>query len=263
MKTKVKKIYNDIAFVWQFAIDDFKTKYAGSALGILWAFFNPIITIALYWFVFQLGFKSLPVENFPFILWLMVGLVPWFFISEAVVNATTCLMEYSYLVKKVLFNIQILPLAKVLSVMLVQFVLILFTIICFAASGYMPSFCYIQIVLYLIYMTIFALGISYITSTLYVFFRDTLQIVSIVTQVVFWMTPIVWQLGIMDERIQNILVYNPVYYVITGFRNVFVYRQFDTTDWKMVLYYWFFAIILLFLGKRLFDKCKDHFADVI
>lgn len=263
MKTKLKKYVNDFAFVWQFALDDFKTKYAGSALGVLWAFFQPMITIGLYWFVFQLGFKSVPVENFPFILWLMVGLVPWFFLSEAVVNATTCLLEYSYLVKKVLFNINILPLAKILSVMLVQFVLIFFTIGCFMIWGYMPSICYLQVVLYLLYMVILALGMAYITATLFVFFKDIIQIVSIFTQVVFWMTPIVWSLNSMSEKIQTVLVFNPVYYVIKGFRDIFIYRQFSDTEPLMALYYWCFAIALLLIGIRLFNKCKDHFADVL
>ena len=112
MKEIIKKIVTDMAFVWQFAIDDFKAKYAGSALGCMWAFLQPIITIVLYWFVFQLGFRSQPVEGFPFILWLMIGLIPWLFISEAVTNATTSMVEYSYLVKKVLFNINILPFTK-------------------------------------------------------------------------------------------------------------------------------------------------------
>lgn len=68
MKQFLKNIPGDIAFVWQFALDDFKTKYAGSVLGVLWAFLQPMVTIVLYWFVFQLGFKSQPVDNFPFIL---------------------------------------------------------------------------------------------------------------------------------------------------------------------------------------------------
>ena len=139
MEAKAKKIVNAVAFVWQFALDDFKRKYAGSALGSLWAFLQPIVTIVLYWFVFQLGFKSRPVKAFPFILWLIAGLVPWFFISEAIMNSTASLLDYSYLVKKVVFDINILPLAKILSTLLVQLVLIGFMCICFCIGGYWPT----------------------------------------------------------------------------------------------------------------------------
>lgn len=263
MKIKIKKRVNDMAFVWQFALDDFKAKYAGSALGGIWAFLQPIITIVLYWFVFQLGFKSQPVENFPFILWLVAGLIPWFFISDAISNATASMQEYSYLVKKVLFDIKILPLAKIISSLLVHFVLILFAIIIYAFWGYFPDIHYIQIPLYLFYMVILIAGIVYITSTLYVFFKDTIQVISIILQMIFWFTPIVWQLDVMPEMAKKILVFNPVYYVIDGYRNIFVYKQWSGSNAGMTIYYWVIAILILILGIRLFSKCKDHFADVL
>lgn len=260
---KNKKLINDVFFVFQFAIDDFKGKYAGSVLGGAWAFMQPIITICLYWFIFQLGFKSAPVADFPFILWLMVGLVPWFFISDGISNATPCLVEYSYLVKKVLFNINILPIAKLISTLMVQLVLVVFAIILYMLLGYFPDLYYLQIPIYLIYMLIISAGISYITATLYVFFKDTMQIVSIVLQVVFWMTPIVWDFGIMPEIVQKILKFNPFYYIIAGYRNIFVYKDGIGHQWWMVAYYWIFAVVLLIVGVKLFRKCKDHFPDVL
>lgn len=263
MKQFLKNIPGDIAFVWQFALDDFKTKYAGSVLGVLWAFLQPMVTIVLYWFVFQLGFKSQPVDNFPFILWLMAGLVPWFFLSEAVVNATASLADYSYLVKKILFHINILPLAKIVSVLFVQFALIVFACACFAIGGYMPGLSYLQIPVYLVYMLVLAAGMSYITATLYVFFKDVLQIVSIVTQIIFWLTPIVWASDSMPDTVTEILVFNPVYYVTTGFRNALVYRKWEGPGLGMTVYYWCFALFLLWGGLKLFNRCKDHFADVL
>ena len=263
MKQLLKNILGDFAFVWQFALDDFKTKYAGSVLGALWAFLQPMITIVLYWFIFQLGFKSQPVDDFPFILWLMTGLVPWFFLSEAVVNATASLDDYSYLVKKILFHINILPLAKIISVLFVQFALIIFVLVCFFIGGYIPSPSYLQIPIYLVYMLILATGISYITATLYVFFKDVLQVVSIVTQIIFWLSPIVWPFENMPDAVRNILIFNPVYYVITGFRNAFVYRKWGGYGIGMTLYYWCVALLLLWGGLKLFNRCKDHFADVL
>ena len=135
MRKKIKKMELNTAFVCQFAMDDFKTKYAGSILGLIWAFIQPIITVVIYWFIFQVGFNNDAVSGYPFILWLVAGLAPWMFISDAIVNATNSLVEYSYLVKKVVFNITILPLAKVVSVFFIQVVLVVFTIILFLAYG--------------------------------------------------------------------------------------------------------------------------------
>lgn len=261
--TKCRKLADDAAFIRQFAIDDFKTKYAGSALGGLWAFLQPIITIILYWFVFQLGFKSQPVDDFPFILWLMIGLIPWFFISDAIVNATASLLDYSYLVKKVLFNINILPLAKVLSTFFVQLVLILFALVCFTVSGYPPRAGYLQVLIYLLYMFLLVVGISYTTATLYVFFKDTMQIISIVIQAVFWLTPIVWDIAAMPVPVQRALRFNPMYYCISGFRSAFIEKGWNHPGIGMTLYYWTLCLLVLLFGIRLFGRCKDHFADVL
>lgn len=116
MKKWCEKLKGNLFFVSQFALDDFKTKYAGSVLGFFWAFVQPVITVLIYWFIFQIGFKNGDVDGYPFILWLVSGLLPWFFVSDSITNATSSLVEYSYLVKKVLFNINILPVARVVSV---------------------------------------------------------------------------------------------------------------------------------------------------
>ena len=129
MKQKIKNIGNELGFLWQFSLDDLKNKYSNSIIGIGWGFLQPLITIVVYWFVFQLGFRSQPVEDFPFILWLVSGLIPWFFISEAIPSATAVLAEYNYLVQKVLFNINILPLVKVVSSFIIQIFLTIILIV--------------------------------------------------------------------------------------------------------------------------------------
>lgn len=259
----LKQLRIDAGFLWQFSIDDFKNKYANSFLGIGWGFLQPMITIIVYWFVFQLGFKSQPVENFPFILWLVSGLVPWFFVSESIPSATAVLSEYSYLVQKVLFNINILPLVKMISAFFVQIFLILLTILIFWLFGYSPDLFYLQVLYYAAYMMLLAAGLSYITASLYVFFKDLIQIVNIVLQIIFWFTPIVWDIQVMPENIQQLLIYNPVYFIVKGFRNTFIYKRGFWTDGIITVYYWIFALLIFILGIRLFRKLKPHFADVL
>lgn len=263
MKEKIRNRMNEIVFIWKFAMDDFKAKYAGSALGGMWAFLQPIITIVLYWFVFQLGFKTGSVGETPFILWLLSGLIPWFFFSDAISNSTASMIEYNYLVKKVLFNINILPLAKIVSSLLVHVVMILFTIIMFMFWGYWPDKYYLQIPVYVLYTVILVSGIVYISSTLYVFFKDTIQVVAIILQIIFWLTPIVWQFDVMPTMVRNILMFNPLYYIVNGYRTIFVYKQWFGQNIQMIVYYWGIAFLLLFVGLRMFNKCREHFADVL
>ncbi len=93
----------------ELARNDFGMRFAGSFFGIVWAFIQPIVTVLLYVFVFQVAFKANPTNgDYPYVLWLIAGLSPWLFFSESVVNATNCFLEYSYLVKKVVFPISVL-----------------------------------------------------------------------------------------------------------------------------------------------------------
>lgn len=248
----------------QFSLDDFQTKYAGSLLGFFWAFLQPVITVIIYWFVFQIGFGSKPVNDIPFIVWLVSGLLPWFYVSDAINNATSCLVEYSYLVKKVVFDINILPLVRIVSTLIVQFFLMIVAFILSSAYGVKVSVYWIQLLYYIVYMFLLCTGIVYLSSALYVFFKDTIQFVAIILQIIFWGTPIVWQMDIMPENIQNILKFNPLYYITNGYRDAMINRVWFT-EYGIVknVYYWLFAIVLFLIGKRVFEKLKPHFADVL
>ena len=263
LKELEKKIIFEIGFVAQFAWDDFKNKYAGSLLGKSWAFLQPMLVICIYWFVFQMGFKSAPVENLPFILWLISGLISWFFIGDAISNATGSMIEYSYLVKKVLFNITILPFAKVLSILFVQVFLIFFTIAAFCIVGFWPDLYYFQIIYYMIYMVLLVTGIAYLVSALFVFFRDLGQIISVLLQLQFWMSPFVWDFKILPENVQFVLKLNPIYYVVSGYRDTFVYKVGFWENIPGMVYYWGITLIIFGVGIKVFNKLKPHFADVL
>ena len=91
-------IYKNRRLVAKLAKNDFKTRYAGSYLGIVWAFIQPVITILVYWFVFSVGFRSGTGDlGVPFVLYLVAGIVPWFFFQDALMGGTNSLLEYNYL----------------------------------------------------------------------------------------------------------------------------------------------------------------------
>lgn len=94
------ELYQNRKLVLSLAKNDFKTKYAGSYLGIVWAFIQPIVTILVYWFVFSVGLKAGTVSDYPFVLYLVSGIVPWFFFQDALNGGTNALIEYNYLVKR-------------------------------------------------------------------------------------------------------------------------------------------------------------------
>ena len=117
----LKEIVTRRKLIWDLAKADFKKRFVGSYFGMVWMFVQPLVTVLIYFFIFQLGFKSVPpVPGVPYVLWLVPGIVPWFFYSEALNCITGCLQEYSYLVKKVVFQVEILPVIKLISCLLVH-----------------------------------------------------------------------------------------------------------------------------------------------
>lgn len=258
-----KEIFYDRRLIFDLAKNDFKTKYAGSYLGIIWAFIQPITTIMVYWFVFQVGFRSGEAEGVPFVLWLTVGLVPWFFFNESLNGATSSLLDYSYLVKKVVFNVGIIPPVRVLSALFVHLFFIGFMLILFLLNGIFPNITWIQLIYYSSCLILLVLGISYATSALVIFFRDLGQIIIVILQVGMWATPIMWNIKIMPERLHWIIKLNPLCYIVQGYRDAVIYHKWFWNNPYQTVYFWIVTLFFLYIGSRVFYKLKDHFADVI
>ncbi|NBK97639.1 MAG: ABC transporter permease [Erysipelotrichia bacterium] len=259
-----KEIYDNKDLVWSLSKNDFKTKYAGSYLGIFWAFVNPIVTILIYWFVFEFGLKAgAPIPNVPFILWFTSGLIPWFFFSDAVINATNSFIEYSYLVKKVVFKISILPVVKIISSMFIHLVFVVFIISIFAIYGKLPNLYMIQIIYYSFCIFILSLAISYATSALIIFFKDLSQIIGILLQVGMWMTPIMWSYTMIPQNLQWIFKLNPMFYIVEGYRDTLINNELFYNNFWGTLYFWTITAFIFITGMIIFRKMKPHFSDVL
>lgn len=242
---------------------DFKSRYLGSHLGLIWAFVQPSILLLIMWFVFQIGFKSAPLQDVPFILWLMCGMIPWFFLSDSIITATNAVIDQSFLVKKVVFRVSILPIVKILSALIVHMFFIVILCIMFICYGYSPSPYWLQSIYYLIGAIAFVLGLSWITSSVVVFARDIAQFIGIILQLAFWGTPIFWSLDTVPQQYRWLFKLNPVYYVIEGYRDSFIRH---TTFWHhpvLSLYFWSITVVLLIIGAFVFRKLRPHFADVL
>ena len=245
------------------AVSDFKTKYAASYLGIIWAFVQPIVTISIYVVVFGYGFKSMPVKDFPFVLWLSAGIIPWLFFSDALMSATTSLKEYSFLVKKVVFEIKVLPIVKIIASFYIHLVFIGIVTILYVADGYIPTVYNLQLIYYAFCTLVIVLGVGYITSALNVFVPDLVQIVNIILQFGMWMTPIMWSPSLFGPVVERIIKINPMYYIVEGYRDSF-YNHIPFWDKPgLTIYFWCIALILLIAGMYTFRKLEKHFADVL
>lgn len=263
LKKTLGELYSSRVLMMNLAKNDFKTRFAGSYLGIIWAFIQPIVTVLIYWFVFEVGFKSAPTSGFPFVLWLISGIVPWFFFSEAIINATNSMLEYTYLVKKVVFKISILPIVKIISALFVHIFFIILAIIIFMLNGYMLSIHIIQVIYYSVCTFFLIAGIVYATSAMVIFFRDLGQIVNIFLQIAMWLTPIMWSYEMISPSKQWILKLNPMYYIVEGYRDAFINHIWFWEKSGQTTYFWLICGGTCIAGMMIFRKLKPHFADVL
>jgi len=174
------------------------------------------------------------------------------------------MIEYNYLVKKVVFKIDILPLVKIISALFVNSFFILVAVVICWAYGYTPSLYTLQLLYYLVCMILLVVGLVYLTSAVVVFFRDLSQIIVIVLQVGIWATPIMWVAELyLNPTLHSILMLNPMYYIVDGYRDSLLGVEWFWEKPLWTIYTWGFIIVMLLIGTRVFKKLKIHFADVL
>ncbi len=256
-------VYRQRRLIVRMAKREMKTDYVGSFLGFTWTFIRPMVMIFVFWFVFSVGFKAKPMNNVPFVVWLTAGMAPWFIFSDIINGATTTIVGNANLIKKTLFQSQILPIVKIVSCLLTHsiFLLILFGLC--LLQGMPVSWYYFQFLYYLFGLCVFSLGIGWLVSALHVFLRDVGQLVGVILQVGFWLTPIFWDINMMSAPIQRILKINPMYYVIQGYRESFISFIPFWHHPLYSLYFWLVSIVALVVGALIFQKLKPQFADVL
>ncbi len=262
------ELYQNRRLIWKLAKNDFKTRFAGSYLGMVWAFVQPVVTILVYWFVFEKGFnaKAEMLANgveAPYVLWLTAGIVPWFYFSEALNNGTTALLEYNYLVKKVVFKISILPIIKIIAATFIHGFFVLFMLVLYAGHGYYPDLYTLQLFYYSFCLFVFVLGVSYATCAIIIFFRDLIQIISIVLQVGMWATPILWKITMIPEEYQILFKLNPVFYIVNGYRSALLEKSWFWEDFYSTMFFWITTAVVFGVGALIFKRLKVHFADVL
>ena len=260
-----QELYQSRHLIWKLAKNDFKKRYAGSYLGAVWAMVQPVVTVAMYYVVFDLimGTGKSMVPDKPYVLFLTAGLVPWFYFSEALNSGTNALLEYNYLVKKVVFKISVLPIIKIIAATFIHVFFAVVLLVIAACYGYFPTVYTIQLVYYSFCLFIFVLGLCYTTCAVMVFFKDIGQIISILLQIGMWATPILWDISGLSPTVQMFVKINPLVYIVNGYRSAIFEKTWFFEDFYSTMYFWIFTVVIFSVGALVFKRLKVHFADVL
>lgn len=251
--------------ILQLAAVDLVKTYRGSALGWLWAVIKPSVTIFVYWFAFSIGLRAgRAVSGFPFFLWLIAGIVPWFYMQEMLTQGSTNFKRYNYLVTKIRFPVSTISTFVSLSKLYVHLALLMIVIVLFVLFGYPVDVYFLQLPVYLVLMFVFFTLWSMFASLLSAMSKDFANVVNSFVTAVFWVSGIMWDVNrINNPVLAKVLLFNPVTFIATGYRNVFIYKRWFFQDTFAL-----FAFVVVITGMAglalyTFHRLRRDIADVL
>lgn len=256
-----KNILSSRKLLIELTKSDLQKTYVQSSLGFLWVILDPLIMLGLLFIVFSSGFRggSNPPEIF--IPNVFAGLITYYFFTDAIRQGSRSVSTYRYLVKKVNFKIEILPMVKVLSAFCIHIVfLFLFTCILLIFKKW-PNLFWLQLVYYIAVQLLFLFSITTLLSSIEPFFKDINKIVPIVTRLLFWLTPIFWNIERVPKDLQFLVKLNPLCYIVEGYRNSMVSNTYLWNNPMYDLYFLGLCIFILILGLSAQSKLRPFFAE--
>ena len=263
MIAMIREQWENRSMLWRLARNDFRAKYATSFLGVAWAFIQPLCTVLVLWFVFQVGLRSSDISGVPFIVWYAPAYLVWAFFQEAVSSMTNGIKEYHYLVRKVNFRVSLIPTVKLMPGILVHLGFFAVIIALNLIYGIPLHISNLQMVYYFFCAIAYAYGLGLICASIAPFAGDIQSIVNVAMTVGFWATPIVWNIENVSGTVQKILKLNPMYYICNGYRDAWLTHQAFWEHPGTTLYFWGVTLILILIGGRLFKKLSPEFVDVL
>ncbi len=246
-----------------FTKQDFLAQFSGSIAGFLWLFITPVVNILIYSFVFGYVFQLRALPEFgetEFVLFMMIGYLPWFALSDSVGKSTSLLLEKAGLITKVMFPVQILPVVCTVIPYLTHLIGLSLLLIYLAWQGYFTLLWLLIPIVYL-FQFLFTLGIVAVISALSVFLRDLQKLVSLCLTVWFFLTPIIYPISIIEnDSLKDLFVLNPMHSFVMLYREIILVGEFDIKHLSSIAP---ISILSYMLGGWLFVRIKHAFGDVL
>lgn len=261
----IKTLIKNRRLAFQLGKNDFKNRFASTSFGAIWGFIQPFIFMMTYVIVFQFILKSNASGDYPYIVWYLPGMAMWMFLNDAILNATNSIRTYSYLVKKVVFPVDIIPVISLTSSSIVGMFLIAISAIVCLIFGYIPNI--LMLIYYIIAAYLLIIAFTRFTSAVTALVADFGQFFSIFMQLMFWLSPIMWNISMLSGHpvLMKVVKAMPFSYLITGFRQTFTHEP-NLMFESFGLYtgvFWVVTILLFIWGNYIFKKNKKDFADVL
>lgn len=261
----LKILYKNNYLLKQLVKKDIQQRYQGSVLGMLWSFIVPILMLVIYTFVFSEVFQAKwdvdTSDKYEFALVLFCGLSAFNLVSEVMSRSTVLIASNTNYVKKVIFPLEILPVVTTLSALFNCVISYIILIVAKLVLYHNISSTIYMIFFVMIPLIIMSVGISLFIAALSVYLKDVSNIISVLITVLMYMSPVFFPLSAVPARFKLICEANPMTYIIENFRNVVLYGK--CINWRFYGISCLVAIAIYLLGKTVFMRAKEGFADVL
>ena len=251
-----KKIYNYRELLKTNVKKEIRGRYKNSILGIMWSFLNPLLQLLVYSVIFG-ALLAGGDETYP--IYICIALIPWTYFTTAITQAAFTVIGNADIIKKVYFPREILPISVVTSgaVNFVISTIIILAFVIFFKVGLSWYLLFYPLILLIQYILL--LGISFIVSSVTVYFRDLEHIIGVILMAAFYATPIVYKLEQLPHTLQVIVQLNPMTHLINAYRDIFYYHQMPNMKILMILLG--ISLILTVIGYFIFKKLQKGFAE--
>ena len=273
MKSFFKLIQEQIDnfyLVRRLSMYDLVSSNKNNYLGILWVLLNPMTQIVIYWFVFGTLRSRAPVEvageEIPFIIWLIVGFLVWIFFYQASIGASKSIYSRLRMLSKMNFPLSVIPNVAIFSKLYIHIGMLSIAFIIYQFAGYYVSIYFVQIIYFIFCLYAFTFAFGLIMSTLSTIVRDVHLFLNSTLRMGLYVSGVLWPLSILADfpKIHALLKFNPLIYVIDGYRYSFLGSGWYIVEhWKYGLYFWAVVLIMLLIGSVLHMKFRRNFIDYL
>ncbi|USH03259.1 ABC transporter permease [Grimontia kaedaensis] len=259
-----KSIYGYRFYIVSAIKADYKTRYARSKLGLLWAILQPLAMVSVYAFILSnILTAKLPgvATQYAYPIYILSGVIAWTLFSEVVTRMLSVFIDNASLIKKMNFPKVTLPVVVTGSALVNYLVFVILSYLVFFLLGHNAFGGLIWLPVLTIILLMFSIGFGLLFGILNVFIRDISQIISILLQFWFWFTPIVYMTSIIPNEYHNIIYINPMVSIVEGYQEVMLYNA--SPNLVALLYPVTVSIVLLLLSLFVYKKAKMEMADVL
>lgn len=264
MKDMFSAIWDYRHFIISSIRNDLRSRFARSRLGALWLILQPLAQVAIYALVLsKVMAAKLPgvQSSYAYVIYLMAGMIAWSLFNEVVTRSMTLFVDSGSLMKKIVFPRVCLPLVVAGSALVNNLLLLLVSAVIFALVGHEPSWAMLWLPVLIMIVLAFSLGLGLILGVLNVFVRDVGQVMNVVLQLLFWLTPIVYMPNIVPSRLHVFLELNPMFHLVGAYQRVILFDAQPSLQGIGVVAV--FAAVLLAFSLFLFRRAAPEMVDVL